>query len=39
MKEIIGKSKITKSSFPQKIIVDKTEIIGETNIASQFNDF
>ena len=39
MKELIGKSKIIKSSFPQKLVIDKKEIIGETNIANEFNDF
>ena len=39
MKELIGKSGIDKSSFPQKIIIDKTEIVGETKIANEFNKF
>ena len=38
MKEIIGKAKINKSFLPSKIVTDKTEILGETNIANQFND-
>ena len=37
MKELIGKSGIDKSCFPQKIIIDKTEIVGETKIANKFN--
>ena len=36
MKELIGRSGIFKSSFPQKIVIDKTEIIGETKIANEF---
>ena len=39
MKELIGKSGIDKSSFPQKIIIDKTETVGETKIANEFNKF
>ena len=39
MKELIGKSGIDKSSFLQKIVIDKTEIVGETKIANEFNNF
>ena len=39
MKELIGKNKIYKSSFPQKIVIDTTEIVGETKIANEFNNF
>ena len=39
MIKLIGKAKINKSSLPPKIITDKTEILGETNIASEFNSF
>ena len=38
-KELIGKNKIYKSSFPQKIVIDTTEIVGETKIANEFNNF
>ena len=37
MKELIGKSGIDKSSFPQKIVIDKTEIVVQTKIANEFN--
>ena len=39
MKELIGKSGIEKPSFPQKIVIDKPEIVGETKIANEFNKF
>ena len=39
MKELIGKNKIYKSSFPQKIVIDTTEIVGKTKIANEFNIF
>ena len=39
MKELIGKNKIYKSSFPQKIVIDTTESVGETKIANEFNNF
>ena len=39
MKELIGKNKIYKSSFPQKIVIDTTEIVGETKIANEFHNF
>ena len=39
MKELIGKTKIYKSSFPQNIVIDTTEIVGETKIANEFNIF
>ena len=39
MKELIGKSGIENSSLPQKIVIDKTEIFGETKIANEFNKF
>ena len=39
MKELIDKSGIGKSSFPQKIVIDKTEIVGETRIANEFHKF
>ena len=34
MKELIGKSG-DKSSFPQKIVTNKTKIVGETKIANE----
>ena len=37
MKEPPGKSGIDKSSFPQKIVIDKTEIVVQTKIANEFN--
>ena len=39
MKKLIGKSGIDKLSFPQKIVINKTEIVGETKIANEFNKF
>ena len=39
MKELIGKVKIKKSSLPFKIVIDKTDILGEKNIANEFNNF
>ena len=39
MKELIGKAKINVSSLPPKIVTDKTEILGETNTANEFNNF
>ena len=39
MKELIGKAKINVSSLPPKIATDKTEILGETNTANEFNNF
>ena len=39
MKELIGKVIIKKSLLPFKILTDKTEILGETNIANEFNNF
>ena len=39
MKELIGKNKIYKSSFPQKIVIDTTEIVGETKTSNEFNNF
>ena len=39
MKELIRKNKIYKSSFPQKIVIDTTEIVGETKTANKFNNF
>ena len=39
MKELIGKNGTDKSSFPQKIFIDKTEIVGETKIGNEFNKF
>ena len=36
MKELIGNSGVGKSSFPQKIVIDKTEIVGEIKIANEF---
>ena len=39
MKELIGKSGNDNSSFPQKIVIDKTEIFGETKTANEFNKF
>ena len=39
MKELIGNAKINKFSLSFKIATDKTEILGETNIANEFNNF
>ena len=39
MKELTGKVKINKSFLPFKIVTDKTEILGETNIANEFSNF
>ena len=39
MKEIIGKAKIKKSSLLFAALTDKTDILGETNIANEFNNF
>ena len=39
MKELIGKVKIKKSSVPFKIVINKTEILGETNTPNEFNNF
>ena len=39
MKELIGKVKINKSSLPFKIVTNKTEILGETNLVNKFNNF
>ena len=39
IKELNGKNKIYKSSFPQQIVIDTTEIVGETKIANEFNNF
>ena len=39
MKELIDKSGTDKSSFPQKIVIDKTEIVGETRITNEFHKF
>ena len=39
MKELIGKVKINKSSLPFKIVTNKTEILGETNLVNEFNNF
>ena len=38
MKELISKVKIKKSSLPFKVVIDKTEIRGEKNIANEFNN-
>ena len=38
-KELIGNGKINKFSLSFKIATDKTEILGETNIANEFNNF
>ena len=37
MKELIGKRGFDKSSFLQKIATGKTEIVGEIEIANEFN--
>ena len=37
MKELIGKRGSDKSSFLQKIATGKTEIVGEIEIANEFN--
>ena len=39
MKEIIAKAKIRKSSLPFSAVTNKTDILGETNIANEFNNF
>ena len=39
MKEIIGKAKIKKSSLLFTAVTDKTDILGETNIANEFDNF
>ena len=39
MKQVIGKRESDKSSFPQKIFIDKTEIVGETKSGHEFNKF
>ena len=39
MKELTGKVKIKISSLPFKIVTGKTEILGETSIANEFNNF
>ena len=39
MKDLIWKSKIDISSFPSKIVIDKTDIVAETEIANEFNNF
>ena len=33
MKKLLGKIKIKKSPLPFKVVTNKTEILGETNIA------
>ena len=38
-KELIGQAKINKSFLPPKIVTDKTEILGEANIANEFYNF
>ena len=38
MNEPIGKDKIKNSSLPFKIVIDKTEILGEKN-SNEFNNF
>ena len=37
--KLTGKAKINKSFLPSKIVTDKTEIVAETNIANEFNNF
>ena len=39
MKELTGKSRIGKLSSPQKIVIDKIEIVGKTKTAYEFNKF
>ena len=39
MKKLIGKVKFNKSYLPSKIVIDKTEILGETNTESEFSNF
>ena len=39
MKVLIDKAKINKSSLLPKTGIDKTEILGETYIANEFNNF
>ena len=39
MKKIIGKVKFNKSYLPSKTVIDKTEILGETNTEDEFNNF
>ena len=38
-KNFLARSKSKKSSLPFKIIIDKTEILGEKNITNEFNNF
>ena len=38
MKELISKAKMNKSSLTPKTVTDKTEILGETNIANELNN-
>ena len=39
MKDLIGKAKMNKSSLPQKIRVEKTDISDQEKIATEFNQF
>ena len=39
MKELIDKVKIKKSSLPFKIVIHKTDILGEKDITNEFNNF
>ena len=39
IKEIIGKAKSTKDSFPKRVIIDGQEIIGQGKMANCFNKF
>ena len=39
MKEIIGRAKSTKGSFPKRIIIDGQEIFDQEKIANCLNKF
>ena len=38
MKEIIGKTRVTRSYLPRKILLDDAEIFEENFTANEFND-
>ena len=38
MKEVIGKSKLTHSTLPRKIFINKNVIFEEKHIANAFNN-
>ena len=39
MEDLIGKAKMNKSSLPQKVRVQKTDIFDQEKIATEFNGF